>query len=251
MLIQLTIAAGVFAATLIGSFQVNAQVRTSPAPGADAIKIPLFATPDEFAASTGTIGRGEELTAMAETIGAGGTKWYLVRTQSGIAGWIKGDDIEELKKLESQFRPLPRPGDVAFDIPSTSGLPTPRNAIVVPVEVTGAAVLVPVTLNRTLQTHMVLDTGATFSVVSRQIATSLRLKPGSRVTLQTANGRVSAPLAQLGSLKVGEAEAFNLTVAIQDISSNPGLGGLLGLDFLSRYQTSLDSRRQLLTLGPR
>ncbi len=249
----LNLIATALAVLIFGPLLVNAQVKLVPQAASDGAKISLFATPDEFATPLATISRGEELSAMAETVGVGGAKWYLVKIKSGAIGWIKGSDAEVLKKLEGQFKPLPPPPSSAtpLDIPLTTGTTSSRNAIVVAVEVTGSAVLVPVTLNRAIQTRMVLDTGATFSVLSRQIASSLRLKPGSRVTLQTANGKVSAPLAQLGSLKVGEAEAFNLTIAIQDISSNPGLGGLLGLDFLSRYHTSLDSRRQLLTLGPR
>jgi hypothetical protein len=53
------------------------------------------------------------------------------------------------------------------------------------------------------------------------------------------------------SIKVGTAEALNLTVAIQDISMNSAIDGLLGLDFLSRFRTSIDSRQQLLILAPR
>ena len=98
---------------------------------------------------------------------------------------------------------------------------------------------------------MILDTGASFTVVSQQLAGRLGLKPTRRVSLVTANGTVGAPMAPLGSLKVGEAEATNLTVVIQDFSPTAALGGLLGLDFLSRYHTSIDSRRQLLVLAPR
>jgi predicted aspartyl protease len=65
----------------------------------------------------------------------------------------------------------------------------------------------------------------------------------------TGNGVISMPLAQLNSIGVGKAEALNLTVAIRDI--HPKLGGLLGLNFLSRYHASIDSRRQLLVLAPR
>jgi predicted aspartyl protease len=98
---------------------------------------------------------------------------------------------------------------------------------------------------------MLLDTGATYTVVSRGLAASLRLYEVSRATLSTANGLISVPLARLQSIKVGAAEALDLTVAIQDISVNSTVGGLLGLDFLSRFNTSIDSRKQLLILAPR
>jgi clan AA aspartic protease (TIGR02281 family) len=110
---------------------------------------------------------------------------------------------------------------------------------------------VPVTLNHAIQATMLLDTGATYTVVSRRLATSLGLYEASRTTLSTANGLISVPLARLQSLKVGVAEALDVTVAIQDISTNATVAGLLGLDFLSRFHTSIDSRKQLLILSPR
>ena len=104
---------------------------------------------------------------------------------------------------------------------------------------TGSAALVPVILNQTIQAHMLLDTGATYTVVSRGLAASLGLYEASRATLSTANGLISVPLARLQSIKVGAAEALDLTVAIQDVSVNSTVGGLLGLDFLSRFNTSI------------
>ena len=61
----------------------------------------------------------------------------------------------------------------------------------------GAMVLVPVTLNRTVQTYMVLDTGASYTVVSRQIASNLGLRVVSQGSFMTGNGVISMPLAKL------------------------------------------------------
>ncbi len=67
----------------------------------------------------------------------------------------------------------------------------------------------------------------------------------------TANGRITVPLARLGSLKVGNAEVHSLMATVQNFSLDPRIEGLLGLNFLNRFHTSIDSRRQLLTLAPR
>jgi predicted aspartyl protease len=231
---------------------INAQVENTGRTSAETRPIQLFTAPDESSLLAGSLEREEGLSPLAETLSAGGIKWFLVKTKSGAMGWIKASAADGSKKMENFFRSRPsEPSLPTATNPPSIPMATPAgNPMVVPIHMTGSIVVVPVTLNRTIQTYMILDTGATFTVVSPSIAANLALRSTSRASFLTANGTVSSALAQLGSLKVGEAEAFNLTVAIQHVSPNPKIGGLLGLDFLSRYQMSIDSQRQLLTLGP-
>ncbi|HEU4344352.1 MAG TPA: retropepsin-like aspartic protease [Candidatus Binatia bacterium] len=190
---------------------------------------------------------------MAQIMGTGGDTWYIVKTKSGSVGWIRAADSGDVKKLESFFSSLPQ--ESSLSVPREISLPPSfsgaRKPIVVPVYVSGSAVIVPVTLNRKVQTYMVLDTGATYTVISRQLAANLNLQVATYASLMTANGVIRAALSQLTSLQVGEAEATGLTVAIHDVSPHPRIGGLLGLNYLSQFHTSLDSRRNLLTLAPR
>lgn len=215
---------------------------------ASAGQIQLRSAPDDSAVALESIGAEDIVAPVAESIGAGATRWYLVKTKTGYVGWIKAAEIDATK-LESFFRRVPQP-PVSIGT-ETGGSDTPRKAVVVPVHVTGTAVIVPVTLNRKLRTYMILDTGATFTVVSRQLAAGLNLRAASHTSLVTANGVIRVPLARLDSLRVADAEATDLTVAIHDFAPNPHIGGLLGLNYLSRFQTSLDSRRNELTLAPR
>jgi predicted aspartyl protease len=115
----------------------------------------------------------------------------------------------------------------------------------------GASVIVPVTFNGALTANLVLDTGATVTVVSRRIASNLALRTLGASKVGTVGGVITVPLARLGSLKVGEAEVHDLVVSIHDFSADPRIEGLLGLDFLKRFHVSLDARRRLLILGPR
>ena len=217
-------------------------------------QIRLLTAPDDTSPAAATVPQDEiPSSPVAQVLGTGGVKWYLVKTKTGIVGWITAGDVDAGSTFERAFKSLP--ADLSISSPREISLPGPSsgssNTIVIPIQTNGSVVIVPVTLNRAVQTNMILDTGASFTVVSQQLAGRLGLKPTRRVSLVTANGTVGAPLAPLGSLKVGEAEATNLTVVIQDFSPTPALGGLLGLDFLSRYHTSIDSRRQLLVLAPR
>ena len=234
---------------------ISAQVESTGHTSSETRSVQLFTAPDESSLVAASLEREESLSPLAETLSAGGVKWFLVKTKNGAIGWIKASAADGSKKMESFFRSRPAEASLSIstntNTPSISTTAPSGNPMVVPIQMTGSAVVVPVTLNRTVQTYMILDTGATFTVLSPQVAATLSLRSASRASFLTANGTISSALAQLGSLKVGEAEALNLTVAIQDVSPNPKVGGLLGLDFLSRYHTSIDARRRLLTLGPR
>ncbi|MBF8254173.1 MAG: aspartyl protease-like protein [Deltaproteobacteria bacterium] len=217
-------------------------------------QVRLLTAPDETSPAAAVVARDEVvLSPTAQVLGPGGVKWYLVKTKNGVVGWITAGDVDAGSRLERVFKSIPAELSISSlaELPSSGANSAPANAIVVPIQTNGSSVIVPVVLNRTVQTNMILDTGASFTVVSHQLAGRLGLKSTRRVSLVTANGTVGAPMAPLGSLKVGDAEAANLTVVIQDFSTIPTLGGLLGLDFLSRYHTSIDSRRQLLILAPR
>lgn len=213
----------------------------------------LYASPREDAAVMTQLKKGLELTPLAQILGGGGKAWYMVRTAQGVVGWMKPDDVQESEKLEKLFEAKssePEPAIVPEPL-LTPEPELPKNAIMVPVEMDGPAVIVPVVLNRSIETRMILDTGATFSSISPRIAQQLGLRLGTKVSVITPKGTTSTPLARLGSLKVGDAEVYSLLVTVLDFAPDPRIEGLLGLDFLRRFHTSIDSRRQLLILAPR
>lgn len=217
------------------------------------VEIQLFSAPDESSLLADSVKKGEVLSPMAETVGAGGIKWYLVQTKNRSVGWIKGGDSEESKKLESFFKSLPneRTFGVTIALPEPASGSLPPGTIVVKVETTGSSVIVPVTLNQSLKTYLILDTGATTTMVSSRIANSLGLRHVGYATGVTIGGPIRRPMARLPSLQVGDAEVRNLLVSIHDFRPIPQVEGLLGLDFLRQFHVSLDSRKQLLVLSPR
>jgi clan AA aspartic protease (TIGR02281 family) len=214
----------------------------------------LYAHPDESSAVVASVKRGETFSALAETVGGAGAKWYLIKTSAGAVGWIKKTDSEQSKKLEEFFksRSVELPAKPSQELSPTYSPAEPTGTIRVPVQITGASVVVPVTLNRRLKTSLALDTGATSTMISHRVANNLGLRTdGPRIVAMTANGQVSLPLARLGSVKVGDAEIHNVTVTVHDLPSAAKVDGLLGLDFLKRFHVSLDSRNQVLLLAPR
>jgi predicted aspartyl protease len=218
------------------------------------LELTLYARPDESSAIVASVKRGEAFSAVAEIVGGEGAKWYLIKTNTGAVGWIKKDDSEESKRLEEFFKSgsLALPAKPPQELFPAYSPTEPAGTIRVPVQITGASVIVPVTLNRRLKTLLALDTGATSTMISHRVANNLALRTdGPRVLATTVNGTVSMPLARLGSLKVGDAEIHNIMVTVHDLPAAAKVDGLLGLDFLKRFHVSLDSRNQILMLAPR
>ena len=233
---------------LLSAVLLTAQTSRS----ADSPLQPIYSVPDETSAVAGTLGPGEAVTPLAETVGAGGMKWHLVKTKSGIVGWLKQSDSDQSKKVDDFFKALPRENlAVPVTIPVTSAAAAPRGAIIVPVQFAGRAAIVSVVLNRTVSANLILDTGATSTVISRRLAGVLSVRPVGTAIGQTVGGVISAPIARLTSLKVGAAEIADLSVIVHDFSRDPRIDGLLGMDFLGQYHVGLDSQKQLLVLSPR
>ena len=196
---------------------------------------------------------GDEFLPLAETLVGEGARWYLVKATNDRVGWIKQGDTEQSKQLETFFKSLPAEPSLplANVVSSTSPGGLLPNKITVPVSMNGASVIVPVIFNGSLRGNLALDTGATITVVSRRIANNLAMTVLGASKIGTVGGIITSPLARLQSLKVGDAEVHDLVVSIHDFSTDPRIQGLLGLDFLKHFHVALDTRRGVLTLGPR
>jgi len=213
--------------------------------------VPIYAEADDNSLPIGSLAAGDQATPLAETQRSG-AKWYLVRNGSGIVGWIKQTDNAQANKVESFFRALPRETfATAVVIPSISAAGAPQGAILVPVRSSGGSTIVSVTLNGVVSGNLMLDTGATNTVISRRLASLLALRPSGTNIVHTVGGAITVSLARLQSLRLGEAEATNLPVIIHDFSPSPRFEGLLGMDFLGRYKIGLDVQKQILVLAPR
>lgn len=207
----------------------------------------LYARQEEESEVIATLDQGEEMTPLAHAIGKGA--WYMVRTKKGAIGWVRSSDIKGGDRLEKSFNETP--SIATLTQPPNDPGPILTNGTTVQLQAYGGNVLVPVLLNRSVRVYLIMDTGAALTTVSPAIAQRLQLRSMQRSIITTADGRSSAAqIARLDSVKVGAAEANALFVAVLPAPA-PGVEGLLGLDFLSRFKTSIDSRDQTLTLAPR
>ncbi len=101
----------------------------------------------------------------------------------------------------------------------------------------GGTPVINVTFNGGQQFDMILDTGASGTLVTPAMATALNLTPAGQTRVNTANSRnVTLSLGYVNSIQVGGAIAQNVLVAI----SGPELSiGLLGQDFFGHYDVTI------------
>ena len=145
--------------------------------------------------------------------------------------------------------------------PSTSA-PAPGQSsgrVTVPIRMVNRKVLVPVALNGAPPKIFILDTGANVTVVSPGLARTLGFAevPGeTRGTARMASGQeVEVTARRVASIAVGGARVDNFGVVIYDLagvtrSVGPDIvvDGLLGIDFIGRFTTTIDLQNQILIL---
>ncbi len=161
--------------------------------------------------------------------------------------------------------PSDQPAPPLLSAPTPNGLPSegndvtqpvlPARTVTVPIQRMGPLFIVTTRLNQTRDARLILDTGASLTVLSHQVALDLALFSDARtttVTLQTVGGSVQADLARIESIRVAEAEVRNSIAAIHDLpDAPPGVDGLLGLSFLHQFEVTLDTVKGQLHLGRR
>lgn len=113
--------------------------------------------------------------------------------------------------------------------------------------------VVPVELNGSRMAQLILDTGASHTVLSQEIVRELALLPSDYrpglVILNTASGSVNAQVVRIDSMKIATAEVLNSSAAVHTMPDFPaGVDGLLGLSFLHQFEVTLDSDKGELRL---
>ncbi|WP_321531015.1 aspartyl protease family protein [uncultured Desulfuromonas sp.] len=120
-----------------------------------------------------------------------------------------------------------------------------------PVKIYGNQVVVPVALhhrNKDITVHLVLDTGATITLLDRDAVDKLRLKKWRSSTGHLANGtKVEIELARLDQLNVGPLQIEKLKVALIEREKRSRFAdGLLGMDVLKHRAYHIDYRNKRL-----
>lgn len=111
-------------------------------------------------------------------------------------------------------------------------------------------VLVPVTIGGNGPYRFLLDTGSSNTAVSRELADLLALRPVAKSSLTTSTGTVEILVVRMDRVSVGPVETEALLPSVLPPAASqvlgPGVSGILGQDFLGRFNYTLDYRRSIV-----
>jgi clan AA aspartic protease (TIGR02281 family) len=161
---------------------------------------------------------------------------------------------------ERPHRSTPTPEPVplnSVEPPKVSSLSKEQSlrstGISVPLERLGSLFVVTIQVNETRSARLILDTGASHTILSHAIARDLGLyshRSIASATMHTVGGSVQADMVNVDSIRIAGAEVRNSMAAIHDLpDAPPDIEGLLGLSVLRQFDVTLDTARSRLHLG--
>lgn len=132
------------------------------------------------------------------------------------------------------------------------------DSVSVPLKIDGSgAIVVAVTINGQGPFAFLLDTGSNRSAVSSDLASRLSLAAVARTLTVTSTGTQAQQVVKLDRIAVGSVERIGLLASVVPVTqlktAAPGVDGVVGQDFLSASDYTLDYRRKRLTwtaVGP-
>ncbi|MES2988458.1 MAG: aspartyl protease family protein [Pseudomonadota bacterium] len=109
---------------------------------------------------------------------------------------------------------------------------------------------VPVVVGNRGPYNFIIDTGAERTVVSRELAGSLRLNAGSPVLMTSMTGVSTVNTVIVPDLSIESIGQLHTVVAPSLGASDLGAVGLLGIDTLSKHQVSIDFSAGTMEVRP-
>ncbi|MBI2135559.1 retroviral-like aspartic protease family protein [Candidatus Woesearchaeota archaeon] len=98
---------------------------------------------------------------------------------------------------------------------------------------------------------MVLDTGATYTLIPWQVAEALNMEPAlskTRADIITASGVEKVPLMFVESVAAFDKKAENVKIIVHDLPAKSYVDGLLGLSFLRNFNLHINFKEGYLEL---
>lgn len=186
---------------------------------------------------------------QAQLLVSNGDPGQAIELLESIAG--SADYGQQAQSLLEQLQPPP--ASEADESEIAAELPKPASAI--PLSRSGSHYLVKVRLNDEQDVRLMVDTGASISVLRLATFKRLQHKIDFNFTrhqaMLTAGGVVNSPVYHVSKMAIGDTSVNNIRIAILDYQASPGIDGLLGMNYLRRFHFQIDQDRDYLLLQAR
>lgn len=147
--------------------------------------------------------------------------------------------------------------EVRAECPPTTMVADAQNSIRIPYEGEGRRLTLPVDYvhgGRTVETYMMLDTGATYTTLPTGVLTALGALPGPDapvLTLNTANGEREAHVVLIDEVWLGDRVVRGVAITTcEDCASDTNVG-LLGLNVTGGFNMTIDQDRREVVFAER
>ena len=110
----------------------------------------------------------------------------------------------------------------------------------------GGTPVIEVRFNDKYVFEMLVDTGASITLITNTMAKTLRIKPEAKGIFKTVGGDVELDLAQVSSIETGGVIKENLYIAIAPTMEI----GLLGQNFSDQYNMLINSADNVIEFHP-
>lgn len=178
------------------------------------------------------------------------THYQWVSTGKAEEG-IKNYANKRLSVLNTRPQLVGNLGNISFAgisqaVPVVSS-PQDGRVGIVPLKHTKNALMVEATLinaktGKRVMGTFILDTGATYTSISEEMAQALGLDTngGEKVRITTANGRIDVNKVVIDKVQMEGVEAQNVAATVIQVRPDSSFSGLLGLSFIRQFKMTID-----------
>jgi clan AA aspartic protease (TIGR02281 family) len=188
----------------------------------------------------------DKRTTSPNTEAAQGSNWF-----EEVATSI-GTNLQESLQGKVSSVPLPGLPNLSHATANVVMSRTTGPFTSVPMSLKPKALFIQVKINDKATGHFILDTGATYTTISRRMARQLGLdlEHSEKIAITTANGELDVPKVRLKTVAVNGIEASNVEATVMDFGESNSFVGLLGLSFIQHFKLTLDPKNGQMIFEP-
>ena len=155
--------------------------------------------------------------------------------------------MAEIKQSFAPSEPPPQPAE-ADVVPQP---PPQRLGLRVPLQRHNRHFVVNCEVGRHRKLSLLIDTGASLTAIREVVVRSLDLGDGivGHISLNTANGNITAPLTVVKSFSVAGQTVRDMEVAVMSLGNLDDTDGLLGMNYLRHFDFYIDQNEPALYLS--